>query len=298
MSKYIVSRSYCFTSYLESKPEFDDELIRYLVFQQETCPSTGRKHWQGYVEFFKPTSIKRCQITLNIGNSHCEKRMGTRPEARLYCMKDNTQFSKFEEFGEFESGGQGTRNDLRELINNIEAGKSDYELIIESPEIVNKYMKFIKHTRHILNEHKSELFMKSNFENVNLNKMQNEVITHLDKQNDRQITWVYDSNGNTGKTFLSKHLIAKHNAIRFTNGRTQDISYAYKNNPIVVFDFARSCEERINYQVIEDLKNGMLFSSKYESSCKIFAPPKIVIMANFLPKMENMSKDRWDLIVV
>lgn len=297
MSKYIVSRSYMFTSYLETLPEYDDELVRYLTFQGEICPTTNRKHWQGYVEFYKPCSIRRCQITLNIGNSHCDKRRGTREEARKYCQ-DRTKltFDKIYEFGDFSAGGQGTRNDLKSLINKIEAGATDYELIKESPETVNKYMKFIKHTRHVLNEHKSEIYMKDNFSEVKLNDMQNEVIKHLDNQNDRQITWVFDSVGNTGKTFLAKHLIAKRGAIRFTNGRTQDISYAYKNNPIVVFDFARSCEERINYQIIEDLKNGMLFSSKYESSCKIFAPPKIVIMANFQPKLETLSADRWDII--
>lgn len=291
-----ISRSFCFTSFLDSEPEFDEENVRYIIFQREKSPTTDKLHWQGYVEFFKPQTLKRCQAILNIGNSHCEKRKGTREEAKQYCMKKESQISTYKEFGSWQAGGQGARNDLHALVNKIEAGVSDYELIKTEPEIVNKYMKFIKHTRHIIEEHKSQEYMKNTFSNITLNKMQNEVVEHINNQNDRQITWVYDPKGNTGKTYLSKHLIAKQSAIRFTNGRTQDIAYAYKNNPIVVFDFARSCEERINYQIIEDLKNGMIFSSKYESQCKIFKPPKIVIMANFEPKYSALSEDRWDII--
>lgn len=289
-------RHICFTSYKESPPVYDREEIRYLIYQREKCPSTEKLHWQGYVEFNRKITFNTMKEILGDNSIHLESRRGTRDEAREYCMKKESQHTPFTEYGNWESGGQGARNDLHKLVAKIEAGTTDYELIKDNPEEVNKYMKFIKHARHIINEHKSEEYMKTNYKTITPNDNQNIILQHISTQNDRQITWVNDPIGNTGKTFLSKHLIASQGAIRFTNGRTNDIAYAYKNNPIVVFDFARTCEERINYQIIEDLKNGMIFSSKYESQCKIFTPPKIVIMANFAPNTTAMSADRWDII--
>lgn len=290
----MTSRSWTFTSYSESAPEFCDK-IRYLGYQQERCPTTGKLHWQGYLELFNSMRLSGVKKLLGDNSIHLEKRRGTRDEARNYCIKDETRVSGPFEFGNWISG-QGCRTDLIKLVSDIESGKTDYELLKSDPEIVYKYMKFIKHTRHIVNEHNNLTYLNDNFVNITYNSYQKEIIKHIEDQDDRKITWITDIEGNKGKTYLSKHLIASRGAIRFTNGKTSDIAYAYNSQPIVVFDFARTCEDRINYQVIEDLKNGMIFSGKYESACKIFKPPKIVIMANFEPKFTSLSLDRWDHI--
>ena len=51
----------------------------------------------------------------------------------------------------------------------------------------------------------------------------------------------------------------------------------------------------MNYSVIEHLKNGRIFSSKYESKIMKFACPYIIIYANFMPNKEKLSEDRWDI---
>lgn len=113
---------------------------------------------------------------------------------------------------------------------------------------------------------------------------------------DRRINWIYDYEGNSGKTQFCKYMILKHNAIYLNNGKTQDIAYALPEDPkIVLFDFCRSNEEKINYQVIESIKNGIIFSGKYESKNKIFNSPHIYIFANFRPDLNKLSKDRWYL---
>lgn len=289
-------RHICFTTYNESPPVYREDEMRYLIYQREKCPTSGKLHWQGYVEFFRKITFNTIKKIFNDNTIHLESRRGNRDQAREYCMKNDTQIIPAVEHGSWSSGGQGARNDLHSLVAKLEEGITDYELIKSEPDNVNSYMKFIKHARHVIEEHKSEQYMKSTYANIVPNEVQTNILKHLESQNDRQITWVNDPIGNTGKTYLSKHLVASQGAIRFTNGRTQDIAYAYKSNSTVIFDFARSCEERINYQIIEDLKNGMIFSSKYESSCKIFKPPKIVIMANFAPNLSAMSQDRWDII--
>ena len=51
----------------------------------------------------------------------------------------------------------------------------------------------------------------------------------------------------------------------------------------------------MNYEVIESVKNGVVFSTKYESQMKVFKTPHVIIMANFAPDESKMSSDRWDI---
>lgn len=98
---------------------------------------------------------------------------------------------------------------------------------------------------------------------------------------------------------MTKYLVAMKGATRFSNGKSADIAYAIKGTPkIVVFDFSRSQEEHLNYAIIEDVKNGLVFSPKYESCCKIFPIPHVIVFANWPPDMNKMSIDRWDINLI
>lgn len=286
-------RSYCFTSFSESKPTFGDK-IRYMIYQQEKCPKSGKLHWQGYAELKNKLTLKSFQLEIGDEKAHIEKRMGTREQARLYCCKQNTRTKGPFEMGNWSSGGQGARTDLRDIAE-MARSHDDLWFLDNEPEILYKYERWINKVRFLEQERKKKEYIDSHL-TAKLNKWQEEWMTYIHNQNDRQITWVNDSQGGKGKTFFSKYLIAKEKAIRFTNGRTADITAAYNYEPIVIFDFARSCEERINYQIIEDLKNGMLFNSKYKSHTKYFAPPKVIIMANFAPQKDKLSQDRWVIL--
>lgn len=84
---------------------------------------------------------------------------------------------------------------------------------------------------------------------------------------------------------------------------SRDISYARKQNQrknIVFFDFTRSVPKFVDpnevFSNIEQLKNGLLFSAKYESDDLITATPHIVCLSNYLPPNPSLiSLDRWTL---
>jgi len=271
--------------------------VRYLVYQKEKCPKTGKEHWQGYAEFTKTMRYKAASKSLSINGAHLEIRIGSREEARSYCMKSESRISDPIEIGNWEAGGQGTRNDLTDLIKRVRDGASDTALIDHDPEQACTYRNFIKWVRSAWNETKSNDYCNKWAKAQVLNPFQTHILKKIEAQNARQITWVCDLTGNRGKTHLSKVLCGTGQAQRFTNGRTRDIAFAFDPNiNIVIFDLARSCEERINYQIIEDLKNGMLFSSKYESKSLIFKEPTILVMANFMPDKSKLSDDRWDIV--
>lgn len=128
----------------------------------------------------------------------------------------------------------------------------------------------------------------------------------LSKPDPRSITWIWESVGNTGKSTMCKWLVdnAKYNAI-YLNGKGADIKYALTkhfektdtnyNHLICLWDLSRSMEEYVSYDTMEQIKNGLFFSGKYESCSEVFNAPHVVVFANFPPETSKMSQDRWDV---
>jgi len=118
----------------------------------------------------------------------------------------------------------------------------------------------------------------------------------LEEPDDRKIVWYCDGVGGAGKTQFCKWMAAKHGATVLTNGATKDLAAAIPDAPrIVLVNIARTVEGRVNYGALEQLKDGLMFSAKYESKTKVFDSPHLVVFANFLPDRTSMSEDRWDV---
>lgn len=133
-----------------------------------------------------------------------------------------------------------------------------------------------------------------------LRPFQQKIVDNINFHDDRKINWYYDTHGNIGKTSLAKYLCVKYNAL-YVNGKGADMRYAVanwenKNELICIFGFARSLEGKISYTGIEDIKDGLFFSGKYESSMTIMNSPYIICLANWYPDTSEMSKDRWNII--
>lgn len=115
-------------------------------------------------------------------------------------------------------------------------------------------------------------------------------------QNDRQILWIVDSKGNSGKSYLSKYLRLHHGAFSINGDslKMSDFAFSYDGQEIVVIDFPRHVEaDSMNYGIMEALKNGSLFSSKYESRVLDFKSVHVVCMSNIEPNYSKLSPDRW-----
>ena len=110
---------------------------------------------------------------------------------------------------------------------------------------------------------------------------------------ERHIYWYWEKTGNIGKSALCKYLYVKHGACMMDGGK-RDIAFSLPNQPrICIMDLERTVEERVNYTAIEAVKNGAIFSAKYESRMRLFNSPHILVFANFPPDLSKMSKDRW-----
>lgn len=135
----------------------------------------------------------------------------------------------------------------------------------------------------------------SKWDNFTLYSWQTEATEMLLDQGPRTIHWIYDPEGNKGKTELCNYLSQYYSAIVLSDGKSQDIAHCYGNEKLVLFDYTRDNEECINYNVLEGFKNGRLWSPKYDSSVKVFLPPKVMCFANFLPRLSGLSMDRWNI---
>lgn len=127
-------RNVCFTSFEAEMPVFCNRMS-YLVVGKEICPTTGKEHWQGYVEFDSPTAMNTVKNMLGGSGVHIEPRRGSAEEASVYCKKDGN----FQEWGSIKQ--QGKRNDLSEVANEISKGKELTEVAASYPEQFIKYHK-------------------------------------------------------------------------------------------------------------------------------------------------------------
>lgn len=123
------------------------------------------------------------------------------------------------------------------------------------------------------------------------------------KPDSRKITWICDKAGNSGKTSLAKHICMHNKNAIYVSGKASDIKFAVckmiedgKIPEIMIFDYPRSAMGYISYPALEELKNGIFFSGKYESGMVMFNSPHVICFANEEPEYEQLSEDRWNVI--
>ena len=118
----------------------------------------------------------------------------------------------------------------------------------------------------------------------------------------RRIHWYVDRTGAAGKSFFARFMFLKY-SILLANGRKTDVYHQVAKRfeggdecspfKMVIVDAARSQFEYLNYSVLEELKNGIIFSGKYEGGTFAFPIPHVVVFANEHPDKTKLSNDRW-----
>lgn len=121
-------RRWCFTWFDDAAPEWAPDWMSYLLCGKETCPTTGRLHWQGYLE-------TRVKVTLNglkareagWETAHLEQAKGTWEDSLEYCTKECGE--EYLEWGE--PMIQGKRTDLSALASAVLSGTLSVRAVLE-----------------------------------------------------------------------------------------------------------------------------------------------------------------------
>lgn len=140
----------------------------------------------------------------------------------------------------------------------------------------------------------------------NLYDWQQKVMDLISKEpDDRSIIWIYENEGNVGKTALVKHILSTKSNVLPLSGKGIDIKNAvlqyyttYNKTPeIIIIDIPRVVEH-IAYGSIEEIKNMMFYSGKYEGGVVFGECPHLIIFSNKTPDIDIYSKDRWNIFEI
>lgn len=120
---------------------------------------------------------------------------------------------------------------------------------------------------------------------------------------DRKINWVYDPVGNNGKSFLRRYICLTNECV-LADGKKDNIFNQFKVRcidenkriNICVLDIPRQNETFTNYGVIEAILDRHLYSGKYEGGEIFLDRMTVIVFANFYPKLEQCTSDRWNII--
>jgi len=107
--------------------------------------------------------------------------------------------------------------------------------------------------------------------------------------------------GNQGKSWFARCCCDLHeNAQIVMPGKKADVAHAIQDEcRAFFFDCPRSKQgDFIQCDLLEELKNGLIFSPKHESKCKKLAVPHTVVCVNETPDMSKLSSDMCSITIL
>lgn len=127
--------------------------------------------------------------------------------------------------------------------------------------------------------------IKDPLQDIELYQWQQEIKEIITQEPDqRKIYWYWEPDGGAGKTTFARHIALQHDIAYFIKAKESDIYHNYKGQRIIIFNLNSQINiERLNYGIFETLKDGILYSGKYEGKTLVFDYPHIFVFANSPP---------------
>lgn len=289
------TKNWCFT--LNNYKQEDEDRIQllqghkgvYVIYGKEVGES-GTPHLQGFVSF--PSRKRLSYVKKAIGQAHFS--MARMIDNSIeYCKKDKN----FVEFGTrpVDNKKKGKRTDLESFKEDVKRGNLDLKSLREKHSMVcARFERFVGlYIRDNAPAYRVDSFPLREWQETLNGRLNGPV-------NPREITFLVDATGNQGKTWFFRYYEQNHPDTTqiILPGKKADMAYVLReNNRVVFFDCPKSKQgEFIQYDFLEEVKNGNVFSGKYECKEKRFAPPHVVVAMNEPPNENLLSADRYDII--
>ena len=212
---------------------------------------------------------------------------------------------KFEDSDSDEDLKKEMVKDNNEYKRKIKLGKKVYKILGRTDIEQGSLTLDMKEAIDIYMTHKDDYFTDKV---VQLKPWQESLLEYVQKPCDREIFWVVGKEGNEGKSWFQKYVKSWLGARRVVTGidikaNNASIFQALRKCPIVtadifVFNIGKSKKkfEVINYDALENMKDGEAFASKYDSQqLKIRVPNVVMIFSNSPPNISQLAKVRFEV---
>lgn len=262
----------------------------YCIYGKE-IGENGTPHLQGQLCFTE--RVRFGQVRGWIGSRFHIEQTRELQKSIQYCKKDGDWY----EFGSV-PGPQGERTDLDEFKSAVKSGVLSLKQIREDHSAC-----YARYTRFCV-EYIADHYPKKDIVYHPLRVWQADLNSILNlPPDDRSIYFIVDPIGNSGKTWFAHYYAGTHKDDQvqvIQPAKKADMAFVLRVDIRVLFiDAPRSKQgEFIQYDFLEDVKNGYVFSTKYESRVKNMDKVHVVVLMNELPDMSKLSADRYQIIMV
>lgn len=267
--------------------------VVYLCYGRETGEN-GTPHLQGYTVFESPIRFTTVKNRLGSSRLHIEISRGSPVQNRDYCRKDGD----FEEFGTLPEGNQGRRTDLESFFEWADNASKEKGRPVTTPEAAREHPTILAKFPRVMGVARLR-FEHEESEAAEWKPWQAELADRLEQPADtRVVEFIVDYEGGKGKSFFVNEWMDKHrDTAQFLSvGRRDDIAHVVKETSTVfLVDVPRGQMEYLRQEVLEQLKNKIVFSPKYNSRTKyLHKVPHVIVFCNEDPE-ETMSADRYQI---
>lgn len=271
----------------------------YILFGREHAPGTGTPHLQGYFELVRKQRLSALKCFLGFRRAHFRIARGSSQSNLDYASKEDPSPYVFgtPAVSPQDAGGQATRKVYDTALECARNGDLDG---VPSSILIRHYSTIQTIARESAWKKRAECVVVPDLE---LRPWQERVLDILaEPPSDRQIYFVLDVVGGAGKSTFAKYL--RFRRPRDDSGRelvvqvlhpcrSQDMARIIQPDAdVFILDMPRSSGEHAPWSMLEMIKNGDLFSSKYECEHKVFPIPHVFVFCNSMPPDGTFSEDR------
>lgn len=269
--------------------------IAYIVFGKEIS-STGTPHLQGTVCFHGRWRLHQAKARL--GSVHLTPTRSLSHSIE-YCKKDGDVYEcGIPPTTQQQKNDKKRKNtdDLEDFKNTVKEGVTDEKTLREIHSVV------MAHHPNFCKDYIADHKKRYRVEPFPLRDWQQTLYSKLILPPDsREIQFIVDVTGNSGKSWFARYYSDLHdNSQIIVPGKKADMALTINDTSRVFFlDCPKSKQgDFIQYDFLEELKNGYVFSPKYESKNKSFPTPHVVVLMNESPDQTKLSADRYTITIL